>query len=612
MSRTSRSIRGRCAALAAVTAGVSWLTWGTAMAKDGASSDACRPRNHDITGHDVTGRDATGHDSTDQGVTRHEIARREATDRNVRGVPATLAPAAGVLSIADAAGSAAGQGHRSLPGRPVPDPAVPGVAKPVLPALTASRALPGTSSARALTGLVPRTGNAPAAGAAPVRVPGAAGTGGGRAAGVPSAAGRAAGVPSAVGRAAGVPSAVGGATTPAAAGVPARSLPVGLATAPSAAKPISAGTSVLPSSTKPISLGTSGLPSATKPLAAGASALSSPARSLTAPAATVAGSRVPAAAPVANSGTLLPARSAVPLLAVAPARPSASDAACPPQAPQGLRGEPAEQERVRPLTEGRPRARRHPRPEEEAGNAGRQSRAAHNPAVRNPAAHNPVAHNPAGQNPAGQGSAARPAGQGSAARPAEQGSAARPAEQAGLTPQSSTVSTSSQSGASGQEQTTETFPRKHPHRRHHPHKQDGTPEQAANQAGRPASAAQEDTGTATERKNGAGHRRQRDDAAAPAQAGRPQAAGQDRTAQGKSAQGKAAQGKSAQGRKIAPAVQPETVGGRRVPRLQPREYPRAAAHPQGGDITTPAALTRATGTHGVTDFAAATGNRILP
>ncbi|RGA01786.1 hypothetical protein DI270_027745 [Microbispora triticiradicis] len=524
------------------------------MAKDGASSDACRPRNHDVTGHDATGRD-----STDQDVTRHEIARREATDQNVRGVPATLAPAAGVLSIADAAGSAAGQGHRSLPGRPVPDPA--GVAaKPVLPALTAPRALPGTSSARALTGLVPRTGNAPAAGAAPVRVPGTA----------------------------------GGATTPAAAGVPAKSLPVGLATAPSAAKPISAGTSVLPSSTKPISLGTSGLPSATKPLAAGASALSSPARSLTAPAATVAGSRVPATAPVANSGTLLPARSAVPLLAVAPARPSASDAACPPQAPQGLRGEPAEQERVRPLTEGRPRARRHPRPEEEAGNAGGQSRAAHNTPAHNTAAHNPVAHNPAGQNPAGQGSAARPA------------------EQAGLTPQSSTVSTSSQSGASGQEQTTETFPRKHPHRRHHPHKQDGTPEQAANQAGRPASAAQEDTGTATERKNGAGHRRQRDDAAAPAQAGRPQAAGQDRAAQGKAGQGKAAPGKAAQGRKIAPAVQPETVGGRRVPRLQPREYPRAAAHPQGGDITTPAALTRATGTHGVTDFAAATGNRILP
>ncbi|MBO4273834.1 hypothetical protein, partial [Microbispora triticiradicis] len=368
MSRTSRSIRGRCAALAAVTAGVSWLTWGTAMAKDGASSDACRPRSHD-----ATGRDATGHDITDQGVTRHEIARREATDRDVRSVPATLAPAAGVLSIADAAGSAAGQGHRSLPGRPVPDPAVPGVAaKPVLPALTAPRALPGTSSARTLTGLVPRTGNAPAAGAAPVRVPGAVG---GRATGIP--VGGAAGVPGAVGGATGVPGAVGGATTPAAAGVPAKSLPVGLAAAPSAAKPISAGTSVLPSSTKPISLGTSALPSATKPLAAGASALSSPARSLTAPAATVAGSRVPAAAPVANSGTLLPARSAVPLLAVAPARPSASDAACPPQAPQGLRGERAEQERVRPLTEGRPRARRHPRPEEEAGDAGGQSRAAH-------------------------------------------------------------------------------------------------------------------------------------------------------------------------------------------------------------------------------------------
>ncbi|WP_405088146.1 hypothetical protein [Microbispora sp. NBC_01389] len=600
MSRTSRSIRGRCAALAAVTAGVSWLTWGTAMAKDGASSDTCRPQNRDVTDHDVTDHGVTGRD-----VARHESARREVTDRDERGVPATLAPAAGVLSIADAAGSAAGQGHRSLPGRPGPDPAVPGaVASPVLPALTAPRALPGTSSARTLTGLVPRAANAPAAGSAPVRVPGAVG---GSAAGVPGAAG----LP-------GVPGTVGGA----------KSLPVGLAAAPSPAKPIS--------------LGTSALPSATKPLATGASALSSPARSLMAPAAALVGSRVPAAAPLANSGTLLPARSAVPLLAVAPARPGAPDAACPPQAAQGLPGEPAAQEGMRPLTEGRPRAHRHPRPEGEAGNAaqgvesrgrspqdrseqdragqeqagldragqkrgahnlgtqgltgqnaGGQSHPAHNHPAHNPAAHNPAANNPVANNPAANNSAGR--------NPAGPGSAARPAGQAGLTPRTSSVSTSSQSGASGQEQSTETFPREHRHRRHHPHKPNGagTPE---NQAGRPANAVQEDTGTATERKNGAGHRRQRDDAAAPAHAGRSQAAGQ----------GGAAQGRAAQGRNVAPAVQPESVGGRRIPRLQPREYPRTAAHPQGGDITTPAALTRATGTHGVTDFAAATGNKILP
>ncbi|WP_204285750.1 hypothetical protein [Microbispora amethystogenes] len=603
MSRTSRSIRGRCAALAAVTAGVSWLTWGTAMAKDGASSDACRPQNRGVTDRGVTDDGVAGRD-----VARHEIARREATDRDVRGVPATLAPAAGVLSIADAAGSAAGQGHRSLPGRPGPDPAVPGaVAKPVLPALTAPRALPGTSSARTLTGLVPRAGNAP------VHAPGAVGGG---VAGVPGAAG----LP-------GAPGAVGGATTPAAAG--ARSLPAGLAAAPSSAKPISAGASVLPSPTKPISLGTSALPSATKPLSAGTSALSSPARSLTAPAAALAGSRMPAAAPVANSGALLPARSAVPLLAVAPARPSAPDAACPRQAPRGLRGEPAAQEGVRPITEGRPRAHRHPRPEEEAGNAAQgaesrghspqgraeqnragqdragqdragQDRAGQDRAGQKRGAHNPGAQGLAGQNAGGQNHAAHdPAGQ----NPAGPGSAARPAGQTGLTPRTSSVSTSSQSGASGQEQSTETFPREHRHRKHHPHKQNGagTPEQAANQAGRPSIATQEDTGTLTERKNGAGHRRQRDDAA-QAHAGRPQAAGQ----------GRAGQGKAAQGRNVAPAVQPETVGGRRIPRLQPREYPRAAAHQQGGDITTPAALTRATGTHGVTDFAAATGNKILP
>ncbi|OPG11833.1 hypothetical protein B1L11_18310, partial [Microbispora sp. GKU 823] len=109
------------------------------MAKDGALADACRAQSRDVTGHEVTGRDLTG------GLT-------------------TLAPAASVLSIADAAGAAAGQGHNSLPtgsatvARTVPGPAA-------LPAVPGPRTLPGS---------MPGTATGAAPGTAPGTVPGGA------------------------------------------------------------------------------------------------------------------------------------------------------------------------------------------------------------------------------------------------------------------------------------------------------------------------------------------------------------------------------------------------------------------------------------------------------
>ncbi|MCT9932102.1 hypothetical protein N5079_18015 [Planotetraspora sp. A-T 1434] len=83
MSTTSRSIRGRYVALAAVTIGVSWLATGQAMAGAAATmTTTCEPQNKSA---------AALH---------------------------SLAPATGVLSITDAAGAAAGQGVPALPGRP--------------------------------------------------------------------------------------------------------------------------------------------------------------------------------------------------------------------------------------------------------------------------------------------------------------------------------------------------------------------------------------------------------------------------------------------------------------------------------------------------------------
>jgi len=87
MSRTSRSMRGRCVVLAAVTAGVSWLATGHAMADGTTMTDACKPHN-------------------------------QSSPANLN----TLTPPSGVLSIADTAGAAAAHGLPSMPGRPATTP----------------------------------------------------------------------------------------------------------------------------------------------------------------------------------------------------------------------------------------------------------------------------------------------------------------------------------------------------------------------------------------------------------------------------------------------------------------------------------------------------------
>ncbi|GAA1269591.1 hypothetical protein Psi02_19680 [Planotetraspora silvatica] len=76
-------MRGRCVVLAAVTAGVSWLATGHAMADGTTMTDACKPHNQN-------------------------------SPANLN----TLTPPSGVLSIADTAGAAAAHGLPSMPGRP--------------------------------------------------------------------------------------------------------------------------------------------------------------------------------------------------------------------------------------------------------------------------------------------------------------------------------------------------------------------------------------------------------------------------------------------------------------------------------------------------------------
>ncbi|GAA4589624.1 hypothetical protein GCM10023194_44360 [Planotetraspora phitsanulokensis] len=76
-------MRGRCVVLAAVTAGVSWLATGHAMADGATVAGPCKPQ-------------------------------KQSSPANL----STLTPPNGVLSIADTAGAAAGQGLTSMPGRP--------------------------------------------------------------------------------------------------------------------------------------------------------------------------------------------------------------------------------------------------------------------------------------------------------------------------------------------------------------------------------------------------------------------------------------------------------------------------------------------------------------
>ncbi|MEU7909807.1 hypothetical protein [Microbispora bryophytorum] len=455
---------------------MSWLTGGPAMAKDGALADACRAQSRDVTSHDVTGRDLSG------GLT-------------------TL-PAAGVLSIADAAGAAAGQGRNSLPTGPA-------VLTRTVPGPTALPAVPGP---RALPGTMPGAASGAASGAAP---------------GVAKAA----------------PAAPRATTAlPAPAGV--KTLPADATTLSAPAKAISA----------PV-----------QNAVAGATAVSEPRRA--------------PAAPAADAKTLFPARSTVPLLATVPAKPGTANAC----APQALRTAPAAQERKHPEAQGhQKKSHRNPKPQDEpAGSASRgdsaQGSVPQNPGAQNPGARNPEARNPGARNPEARNPGARNPG------------APNQGAQGSLASQGESHSHSSQSGASGQEQSTKTFPVKdRRHRKaHHPRKQPGAmaPGQAANQsAGQAGQAGRPLTGTRNaslpegERKKGAKDKRQRND------------------------------GASGQG--PAMGVLPDAADGRHVPRL--REYPKAASHQQNGDITAPAALTKATGTRAVTDFAAAAGKKLLP
>ncbi|MFI9573643.1 hypothetical protein ACIG5D_19600 [Microbispora rosea] len=442
---------------------MSWLTGGPAMAKDGALADACRAQTRDVTGHDATGRDLTG------GLT-------------------TL-PAAGVLSIADAAGAAAGQGHDSLPtgsatvARTIPGPSA-------LPAVPGPRTLPGTAS-----------GAAKAAPAVP-------------------------GVPGVPGATAALPAPAGAAKT---------------------------------------------LPADATTLSAPAKAVSAPVHNAVAGATAVAEPRRAPAVPGADAKTLFPVRSTVPLLAVAPAKPSTANAC----APQALRTAPAAREREHPVAQGNPKkSHRHPKPQDESAGAATRGDAAQGRAAQKPGTQKPGTQKPGTQKPGTQ-------------EPGQRPDARNQGAQGALAPQGVSNSTSSQSGASGQEQSTKTFPVKdRRHRKaHHPHKQPGVaaPAQGANQAGqagRPMPGTRNTALAEGERKKGTKDKRQRDDAA--------------------------------RGQGTGMGVEPDVADGRHVPRLRPRVYPKAASHQQVGDITAPAALTKATDTRAVTDFAAATGKKLLP
>ncbi|MBB2744536.1 UNVERIFIED_ORG: hypothetical protein FHR35_004385 [Microbispora rosea subsp. rosea] len=459
---------------------MSWLTGGPAMAKDGALADACRAQSNDITSRDVTGRDLTG------GLT-------------------TL-PAAGVLSIADMAGAAAGQGRNSLPSGPA----------------TVARTVPGPAALPAVPG--PRT------------LPGT------------------------------MPSAATGAATGAAPG------------AAKAAPAVPGGTTALPAPA-----GAKTLPADATTLSAPAKAVSAPVHNAVAGATAVSEPRRAPAVPAADAKTLFPARSTVPLLAAAPAKPSAANACV----PQALRTAPAAQEREHPVAQGhQKKSHRHPKPQDEQAGSASRGDSAQGSVPQKPGAQKPGAQNSGAQKPGAQKPEARNQG-----------------TQGAFAPQGEFHSTSSQSGASGQKQSTQTFPVKdRRHRKaHHPHKQPGVvaPAQAADRSAKQSA-------------------KQSADQAAPqaGQAGRPMTGTRNASLpegeRKKGAKDKRQRNDDARGRGTAAAVQPDAADGRHVPRLLPREYPKAASRQQNGDITAPAALTKATGTRAVTDFATATGKKLLP
>ncbi|MEV7801460.1 hypothetical protein AB0O28_00770 [Microbispora sp. NPDC088329] len=456
---------------------MSWLTGGPAMARAGALADACRAQSRDVTSHDVTSHDVTG--------------------RDLPGGLSTLAPAAGVLSIADAAGAAAGQGHNSLP---------TGFAT----ATRTTRTVPGPAAVPAVPG--PRTLPGPVAGA------------------------------------------VAGA-------------------APGEAKAVSAVPAV-PG-------GAAALPADAKTLSAPAQAVSAPVHNAVSGTTAIPAPRRAPAAPATDAKTLFPSRSTVPLLAVAPARPGTTGT-CPQEA---LRTAPAAKEREQPVTQERPKkSHRRTKPGGDPVDAASrgdslQGRASsQNPVSQNPASQNRVSHQPETNKPETH------------KRGAQKPEAQNQGPQGVTAPLGTSTNSSSQSGASGQKQSTQTFPaRDHRHRKaQHPHKQPGNPApaQAANQTA-----------------NQAG------------QAGRPSAGTRNASlpqGERKEAKDKRQRHDGERGRETSAAVRPDTADGRHVPRLQPREHPKAAARRQNDDITAPAALTKATGTRAVTDFAAATGKKLLP
>ncbi|WP_432928796.1 hypothetical protein ACQPZZ_03260 [Microbispora sp. CA-135349] len=461
---------------------MSWLTGGPAMAKAGALADACRTQSRDVTSHDVTSHDVTG--------------------RDLPGGLSTLAPAAGVLSIADTAGAAAGQGHNSLP-------------TGFVTATRTTRTVPGPAALPAVPG--PRTLPGPVAGAVAGAAPGGA-----------------------------------------------KALPV-------------------------VPGGAAALPADAKTLSAPAQAVSAPVRNAVSGTTAIPAPRRAPAAPATDAKTLFPSRSTVPLLAVAPARPGATGT-CPQEA---LRTAPAAKEREHPVTQERPKkSHRRTKPGGEPvdaasrgdspqGRASSQNPVSQNPASQNSASQNRVSHQPETNKPETH------------KRGAQKPEAQNQGPQGVTAPLGTSTNSSSQSGASGQKQSTQTFPaRDHRHRKaQHPHKQPGNPapaqaaNQAANQAGQTGQAGRPSTGTRN--------------------ASLPQG-------ERKEAKDKRQRHDGERGRETSAAVRPDTADGRHVPRLQPREHPKAAARRQNDDITAPAALTKATGTRAVTDFAAATGKKLLP
>ncbi|WP_157529888.1 hypothetical protein [Microtetraspora niveoalba] len=140
MSGTSRSIRGRHAVLATMTAGVSWFASGPAVAAAG-------PCAGETTAAVCEAALTNGPARAARTITIDKVAQ-------AAGLPG-LSSAAGVLSIADAGGAAAGQGLPGLPGTP--------------PAAGATSVAAGLPRALAVPVRIPELPDVPALPAIPAR-----------------------------------------------------------------------------------------------------------------------------------------------------------------------------------------------------------------------------------------------------------------------------------------------------------------------------------------------------------------------------------------------------------------------------------------------------------